>query len=57
MVSGVLHSEETVNFQARVYDVTDAPSTTGQVLARASASLGPDESPVPGGTLVSVVNC
>jgi Clostridium epsilon toxin ETX/Bacillus mosquitocidal toxin MTX2 len=57
VVSGVLHSEETVNFQARVYDVTDAPSTTGQVLARASASLGPDESPVPGGTLVSAVNC
>lgn len=57
VVSGVLQSEETADFQARVYDVTDAPSTTGQVPGRASASLGPDESPVLGGTLVSVVDC
>lgn len=57
VVSGVLNAQQTANFQAQVYDITDgAPQDVSKLEVSSPAALPADESPVPEGKLVETIN-
>jgi hypothetical protein len=57
VVSGVLNSQQTADFQAKVYDITGAGASAAQIATdRSLAAVEVGKSPVPEGELVKTVD-